>query len=190
MNSVSESLKIRRFSAADIERVKEFTDRAIGKNYYSENELLDILSRSELKGEVCSLILEDQNHTIRGIRITYPPGRWSHGKGKGLTPLKWKVALADAAYFQSLFVDTNLTGKGWGKTMSLEALKILKSLDTKAVVTHSWKDSPNDSSGRYLRSLGFEVVATHPLYWHEVDYVCTRCGKPCVCTAEEMIKYL
>ena len=45
-------------------------------------------------------------------------------------------------------------------------------------------------SGRYLRAMGFELVKAHPLYWNKVDYVCTRCGKPCVCTAEEMIKYL
>jgi predicted N-acetyltransferase YhbS len=186
----SETLTIRRFTPADIGRAKNFADRAIGTDYYTEKELIEILKRSEMNGEVCSLVLEDALGAIRGIRITYPPGHWSHGKGKGLTPAKWKVPLAESAYFQSLFVDPSLTGQGWGKRLSFEALRILRELGAKAVVTHSWKESPNDSSGRYLRALGFEVVATHPLYWNEIDYVCTRCGKPCVCTADEMIKYL
>ena len=183
-------MTIRPLTAADLDRAKEFADRAIGANYYSRAELAEILERSEKNGRACSLILVDEGGLIRGIRITYPPGKWSHGKGKGLSPELWRVPLAEAAYFQSLFIDESLTGHGWGKKLSGESLKILRDLGAQAVVCHSWKESPNDSSGRYLRSLGFEVVATHPLYWKEVDYVCTRCGKPCLCTAEEMIKYL
>jgi len=29
-------------------------------------------------------------------------------------------------------------------------------------------------------------VIEHPLYWIDVDYECTRDGKPCRCTAIEM----
>ena len=31
-----------------------------------------------------------------------------------------------------------------------------------------------------------DIIENYPEYWKEVDYDCTRCGKPCVCTAEEM----
>lgn len=184
-------MRIRPMTQADLPAIKRFTDHAIGANYYSDQELGEILKRSESNGRDYSLVLEDEIGAIRGVRITYPPGKWTHGKGKGLTPEKWKVQKSETAYFQSLFVDPELTGHGWGKKLSSAALKMLKEeLGAKAVVCHSWKESPHDSSGRYLRGLGFEVVATHPLYWKDVDYICTRCGKPCLCTAEEMIKYL
>ena len=46
--------------------------------------------------------------------------------------------------------------------------------------------SPNNSSYRYLRKIGFKEIITHPDYWVDVDYICTRDGNPCHCTAIEM----
>lgn len=178
-------MNIRPLEETDLAAVKEFTDHAIGQDYYSLHELLDVFERSKLHGRMCTLVLA-KGASIRGIRITYPPSQWTHGKGKGLSPSRWPYHLSETAYFQSLFVAPELTGKGYGRKLSLRALEILKELGAKGVVCHSWKESPNDSSGRYLRSLGFKLIETHPLYWTEVDYTCTRCGKPCLCTAEEM----
>lgn len=179
---------------SDIAAVKAFTDMAIGQDYYSSQELLEILERSTADGRVFTLLLVDGAgagvEEVCGVRITYPPGRWQKGKGRGLHPEKWGVPLTKVAYFQSLFIAPNRTGQSWGKKLSLASLEMLRAAGALAVVCHSWKESPQDSSGRYLRSLGFEAVATHPLYWKDVDYVCTRCGKPCLCTAEEMIKRL
>jgi predicted N-acetyltransferase YhbS len=186
-----QTLKIRPIGHQDIAKVKQFTDRAIGTNYYSESELEDIFNRSKDSKQTYTLVLtDDLDNEILGIRITYPPGNWQHGKGKGLTPNSWTQPIGKTAYFQSLFVDPALTGQGWGRKLSLVALRLLQDSGAKAVVTHSWKESPNDSSGKYLRALGFQLIATHTLYWHDVDYVCTRCGnQKCVCTAEEMIYY-
>lgn len=181
---------IRPLTRDDLIAVKAFTDRAIGTNYYTLAELNGIYDRGLRDGKTASLVLVDAQNTIFGIRLTYPPGNWSSGKGKGLCPERWKVAPEEAAYFQSLFIDPALTAQGWGKRMSEVSMSILRTMSARAVVTHSWRESPNDSSGRYLRGMGFEVVQSHPLYWFEVDYVCTRCGKPCVCTADEMIFYL
>lgn len=178
-------MTIRPLEKSDILKVKEFTDRAIGTDYYSVPELEDIYSKSLADNVMCTLVLEI-NQQIQGVRITYPPGKWSHGKGQGLNPGKWPHGLDQTAYFQSLFIAPELTGSGHGKTLSLKTIEILKEIGTQGIVCHSWKESPNDSSGRYLRSMGFTLIATHPLYWKEVDYVCTRCGKPCLCTAEEM----
>jgi ribosomal protein S18 acetylase RimI-like enzyme len=178
--------QIRPVEKKDLIAVKAFTDMAIGTGYYTLPELDEIYQKSiSLSGEMTTLILIVDNE-IKGIRITYPPGRWQKGKGRGLSPERWPYPLADTAYFQSLFVDPNLTGQGFGKELSLQAIQILKKIGAKGIVCHSWKESPHDSSGKYLRSLGFSLVETHPLYWKEVDYVCTRCGKPCLCTAEEM----
>lgn len=182
---------VREFRVEDIPAVKRFTDRAIGNGYYSEGELAEFLSRSQQGSQSCSfLLIGALENEIRGVRLTCLPGRWTGGKGKGLSALLWRTPLSEVAYFQSLFIDPHVTGRGWGRKLSLRSLDVLAELGAKAVVCHSWKESPNDSSGRYLRALGFERVASHPFYWKDVDYECTRCGKPCQCTAEEMIKYL
>lgn len=183
-------MEIRALRHEDLPLVKAFCDRAIGANYYTLSELEKIFAQSSANGVMCSYLLEDEGQ-VRGIRFTYPPGQWKHGKGTGLNPQLWRIPLSEAAYFQSLFVDMNLAGQGWGSRLSHASIETLKSLKTKAIVAHSWKESPNDSSGRYLRGLGFQFVAAHPLYWKDVNYNCTRCLKPpCQCTAEEMIKYL
>lgn len=180
-------LKIRPFKFNDLEAIHRFTDQEIGTGYYSKEELLDIFERSSKKNIMCSLLLEGPKGEILGVRISYPPGNWKHGKGKGLCPEKWPHAAEDTAYFQSLFISNDLQGQGWGSRISKEALLALTEVGAKGVVCHSWKESPNDSSTRYLKKLGFELIAEHPEYWKAVDYRCTKCGEPpCLCTAQEM----
>lgn len=180
-------MQIRPFELSDIPAVKTFADRTIGTNYFSTEEFKAIYKKSIKEGRQCSMVLAE-GPAILGIRITYPPGNWEKGKGQGLNPEKWGVPLKDTAYFQSIFLDPSLTGQGWGGKMSAKAIEILRELGAKAVVTHSWKESPNNSSRKYLEHLGFEFVVEHPLYWTKIDYDCTGCSqKPCVCTAEEMI---
>jgi GNAT superfamily N-acetyltransferase len=180
-------MRIRSYTLEDLPSVKSLADSTIEPGYYSVAELEAIYYRSQKNGYQCTLVLEDAKHRIRGVRITFPPGHWQQGKGRGLAPERWGVAFTDAAYFQSLFIDPSLTGKGWGPRLSKQAIAILLKLGAKAVVAHSWRESPHDSSRRYLRGLGFSFVASHPGYWQEVDCVCGRCGEPCECTAEEMI---
>lgn len=180
-------LKIRPFRENDLEAVRLFTDREIGAGYYQLSELQDIFERSKAGNVICSLLLENTDGEIRGVRISYPPGKWQKGKGKGLCPEKWPHAVSDTAYFQSLFIANELQGQGWGGRISMQALLALKEVGAKGVVCHSWKESPNDSSTRYLKKLGFELIQEHREYWKEVDYECTRCGQPpCLCTAQEM----
>jgi GNAT superfamily N-acetyltransferase len=180
-------LQIRPMKAQDVENLCRFTDREIGEGYYTIPELREIYARSTQNGQVFSLILADDSDAILGARITYPPGQWEHGKGRGLTPERWPHAIGETAYFQSLFLARDLRGQGWGGRLSFEALKLLKLVGTKGVVCHSWKESPNNSSTKYLLKLGFVSVAEYPGYWSEVAYNCTRCLKPpCLCSAQEM----
>jgi hypothetical protein len=184
-------MMIRPMQITDIPKIKKFADAAIGKNYYQIDELNEIFQKSQFNNKVYSLVLSDTCEEIHGIRITYPPGQWQKGKGTGLNPQKWDTPFESVAYFQSLFIEPKLTGVGWGSKISQHSIQMLKTLGgVKAIVAHSWQESPNDSSRKYLNTLGFKLVATHPFYWKEVDYVCTRCGKPCLCTADEMILYL
>lgn len=180
-------LNVRPFQFSDLEAIRRFTDHEIGAGYYSSGELEDIFHRSQKNGLMCSFLIESPRGEIKGVRISYPPGQWSTGKGKGLNPESWPHALAETAYFQSLFLAGDLQGQGWGGKLSAEAIRTLQRAGAKGIVCHSWKESPNDSSNRYLRKLGFELVAEHPKYWKGVPYRCTLCGDPpCQCTAHEM----
>lgn len=185
------SYAIEALQQSELGALKSFTDRSIGQGYYSAQELEDIFERSfgvDATGtkHMCSFLLKEAGK-ILGVRITYPPGLWNHGKGKGLTQQKWPFQLSQTAYFQSLFLDESTQGKGLGAKLSAKSLEVLKSLGARGVVCHSWKESPHNSSSRYLEKMGFVVLAEHPKYWKDVDYNCTRCGSPpCQCTALEM----
>lgn len=178
---------IREMADADIAAIKAFTDTTIGEGYYSVDEIHEMFQRSQKDGRMYSLVLVDSNDNIKGVRITYPPGQWESGKGHGLTPSLWPHQQSETAYFQSLFLSPDVQGKGLGGQISRRALSRLKELGAKGVVCHSWKESPNNSSTRYLQKLGFKVVKEHLEYWRDVNYQCVKClTPPCRCTALEM----
>lgn len=182
-------MRIREFQKSDIKNVKSFCDINIGKDYYSEAELEDSQRRSVKNGVVTSFVLVAANddNKIYGLRLCYPPGQWDHGKGNKISPELWGYERADMGYFQSLFLANTVQGQGWGPQLSERAIQALKQLNAKAILTHCWKESPENSSFKYLNKVGFKSLKEHPDYWIEVDYVCTRDGFPCRCTAIEMI---
>lgn len=192
----SKVLRIEPLEHRDLGRLKEFTDRTIGAGYYSEKELEEIFEKSVAanleprksgSAQMCSLLLRDLDGEILGVRFTYPPGRWSRGKGEGLNSSKWPHTIEETAYFQSLFLSDKIQGQGWGSKLSYASIEVLKTVGAKGVVCHSWKESPFNSSSKYLEKMGFQKIAEHPLYWQHVNYNCTRCLKPpCQCTAVEM----
>ncbi len=177
---------IRPMTAADAVPVARLADRLVGGNYYPPELVLEYLERAT------TLLLTTAYVAARGtelvaFRFVVPPGRWIEGRGRGQTPGQWPGGPERAAYFQSCFVDHACMGQGIGGRLARRALADLTALDATAVVAHSWKESPHNSSFRYLSRLGFRPVAAHERYWHEIDYHCVRCGKPCVCTAIEMV---
>jgi len=180
-------MRIRPFEEFDVNTVKDFTDRTVGQGYYSLEELKEKQKQSiSANGNICSFVLEDEKGRILGLRLAYPAGNWDHGKGSKLRPDLWPTELGKTGYFQSLFVSPELQGQGWGPKLSQQSLKVLTTLGNEGIVTHCWKESPNNSSYRYLRKIGFKEIITHPDYWVDVDYICTRDGNPCHCTAIEM----
>lgn len=181
---------IREFYPSDIAAVKKFTDESIGLNYYSEAELQECLEKSISDDVTCSFLLVADSGEILGLRLAYPPGKWNKGKGSKLRPDLWNIPLDKTAYFQSLFLSNKVQGQGWGPKLSEKSIEAFHKLGALGIVTHAWKESPNNSSIRYLSKLGFQSVTTHPEYWIDVDYECVRDGKPCRCTAEEMIYYI
>lgn len=176
----------------DLDQLKTFTDREIGTGYFSLKELEQIREQSLIQlpsGEIlnCSFKLV-QAKKILGVRLAFGPGRWTRGKGKGLRPDLWGVPQDRAGYFQSLFLSEDVRGQGFGPKLSKATEAVFLQAGAQAIVTHAWKESPDNSSIRYLTQAGFKPVAEHPEYWKDVDYECTHDGRPCRCTAVEMVK--
>lgn len=175
----------------DIALVSAFADRTIGDRYYPEDEVAEYLARATVErpdGPITTAYVAETDDALVGFRLVMPPGRWDQGRGNGLTPDRWPHALAQTAYFQSCFVDPACTGAGIGRRLAYAAMDDLRRLGAQAIAVHSWKESPNDSSRRYLVKLGFTPIAEHPQYWADVDYLCAGCKvQPCTCTAIEMV---
>lgn len=170
---------------SDIEEVVRFFDRWSGKNYYSFKDIELIISKSR---EASFIARADSE--IAGIRLTYAPGDWVN-EYKLISPDEWKVDRSEVAYFKSLFVSEAHQKLGIGKGLSSKSIEVLKELKTKAILCHSWAESPGNSSRIYLDKMGFEPVKEHKNFWYEVPYLCVRCQpERCTCTGVEMIKYL
>ncbi len=170
---------------SDIEEVISFFDRWSGKNFYTAEEVRYVISLS--RGASFIARVGDE---VAGIRLTHAPGAWSN-EYKQISPDKWKVPRSDVAYFKSLFVSADFQKLGIGKTLSSMSIEVLKGLGAKAILCHSWAESPENSSRIYLEKMGFTAVEEHKNFWLEVPYDCVRCKpEPCTCTGIEMIKYL
>ncbi len=184
------SVTIRVMRPEDAPAVSALADRLVGQDYYPEPLVRAYLKRSRTPEATLSYVAEEGD-TLVAFRFVLPPGAWEEGRGKGLTPERWPAPLEDAGYFQSCFVDPACMGQGIGRLLAERAFEDLSRVGARLVVAHCWKESPHDSSRRYLTRLGFEAIAEHPDYWAEVDYLCGGCEQPqCVCTAIEMVRLL
>lgn len=183
-------IEIRPLTENDLENVRLFTDKWIGENYFSLDELQKIFEWSEKDGQTASFLAVD-GETIAGARLTYAPGVWINPETRGLSSELWKTTTGQTAYFKSLFVSGDYQQKGIGKKLSETSIQVLRDMGAEAILCHSWLESPGNSSQKYLQKMGFETVKEHKKFWFPIDYECTRCSPDrCVCTAMEMIKYL
>lgn len=186
-----EEFAIEPMTLKDLPQVLVFCDRYMGENYYTLSSLTESFTLSQKDGRTCSFCLWNEQDELIGVRISYAPGIWVEKMGDGVTPNEWKVEAPYVAYFKSLFLSKRYQKRGLGPKLSDKSIEVLKEFGAKAVVCHSALDSPGNSSQKYLRKIGFEPIKIHPNFWSDIDYSCTFCKKkPCVCTAEEMIKYL
>lgn len=182
--------KIREIRDTDFANILKFADEQIGENYFTAEKLEKIFKASRV-GQITTSMALEVNGDIQGIRLTYPPNQWiDRHPEQPIHPHLWQVPLNQVAYFQSLFISREYQGQKWGQQLSMASVERLKMLGAKAVLCHSWDESPGNSSRKYLDRLGFEKVISISNYWQCIDYSCTRCGNPCKCTATEMILYI
>ena len=179
-------MKIVPLDAAYTQQLINLADREIGVAYYTAESILKQIERSSWKGKQLSYLAFQEEELI-GFRLTSAPGKWDHGRGMGLSPHLWPFELEQSAYFQSCFVSASFMGQGIGKRLSLACIDTLREEAIPQVIAHSWKESPHNSSFRYLTKLGFQPVIEYPDYWKEVEYECSLDGYPCRCTAIEMV---
>lgn len=187
--TIHSEFKIRPLKKEDISALKDFTDQWIGKDYYELNELEEILEASHGEGTCASFgAWSLSTQELVAARLTLAPNKWSQIIKRGLSPKSWPCELPEMAYFKSLFVAEGFQGKGLGRSLSEASLEELKKMGARAVLCHSWLESPGNSSQRYLLGMNFKEVARHEKFWFPIDYECTRCApERCICTAAEMV---
>lgn len=183
--------KIIDLQAADAPQVVAFADQYIGKGYYTLGEAQRIIQCSWQNGATCSIAAAHQSspNQLAAIRLCLPPQTWLGEFDYGYHyPERWGIEANVVAYFKSLFVDEKYRGQKLGPYLSSLAIDRLKTMGARALVTHAWQESPNNSSLRYLHNIGFKEIGLHKGFWSGVDYLCTGCWvKPCTCTAVEML---
>ena len=181
---------IRFMKEQDLPHVLSFCDYWIGPGYFSLESLEKGLAFSRKDGLESSLVAFKGGKLV-AIRLTFAPGQWLDEIGRPVACDKWEVGPEQVAYFKTLYIAKEYRGRGLGKMLSQQALEVLRKMGTRAIVCHSWLESPHNSSQKYLLKFGFKPVAHYPHYWADGSYDCTRCmPQPCCCSAVEMIKYL
>lgn len=164
------------------------SDDVFGKGYYTEESFVENWKSMTSSQQTASWVALNAGHLI-GFRIVFLPGLWSsHLEFNKSLKEKWNVPLNRVAYFKTACVHLDFRRKGIGTKLAYAAINDLIALKAQAIVTHSWDESPNNSSNLYLKSFGFEDLGPRPLFWHEDSYDCDVChSKPCICNATEMI---
>ena len=171
-----------------IPQIITLADREFGKGYCDTDSLKKWI---QLNNPSYSLGLIDEQKNLHGFRITFPAGSWLHFMGDKCATKLWNLPTEGVAYFKSIVISHQLQGLGWGPQLSKETIKVLTDISNTAIVCHSWKESPYNSSVRYLSKLGFRPIAEHKNFWSDANFFCSKCQTPpCQCTALEMILYL
>tara|TARA_B100000749_G_scaffold280771_1_gene278569 strand:- start:54557 stop:55162 length:606 start_codon:yes stop_codon:yes gene_type:complete len=166
-----------------------FTDLCFGARFYSKQDLRTVFEYSHCQGKNASLVAWDGTKIV-GIRFTFAPySNWDvlFGQNK-ILPENWGFPEETAAYFKTLSVHPDYQMQGLGSRLSRASIGILKEMKASCIVSHSWKESPGNSSLKYFSKMNFKPIGEHPMFWANIDYDCTLCKKPpCRCTSVEMI---
>jgi len=181
------NLKLTPLDISHKESFLNFSDQFIGKNYFNESNFQEQVDLSCKNGLNCSFVLIDNKNIIAGIRLTYAPGQWLN-KIKTRYIQEQNLDLNSVAYFKSLFINPNYQKQGLGPKLSNQSIKVLQKMNATHILSHSWKESPNNSSVKYLQKQNFKALGEIKNYWQEVDYLCSGCQlRPCICTSIEML---
>ena len=184
---MSEQYLIEPLNLKHKEKFIKFADQFIGENYFNNDNFKEQIPLSIKDNLNCSFVMFNSEQEIIAIRLTYAPGVWQN-KITTQHIDKLNLNVKKVAYFKSLFVHPDYQGKKIGPILSKKSIKVLKLMDCEYIISHSWLESPNNSSVKYLEKYGFKQLGVISNFWGTVDYICTGCQKTsCSCTAVEMI---
>ena len=183
-----DQISFRHLNSTDFPSLVQLSDSVFGKGYYTENSFLKIKDLLTENNRTASWVAEKDSLLV-GFRIVFLPGSWlKHSAFKKSLKEFWGCSPDKTAYFKTVCIHKDFRRKKIGSQLANLAIQDLKSLHCKAIVTHSWDESYDNSSRQYLNSVGFKEVGPIPNFWHEEVYDCDVCqSKPCVCNATEMI---
>ena len=173
----------KKLSMEQYDKLQPFIDKWIGKDFFSKKDV------EELVEQDINYVAFDRDKLV-GVRFAYLPDCW---ESKNVSPDKWKVPREQVARGGGIFVHGDYQKKGIGKTLEKRLCKALKEKGAKAICVHSWLESPNNSSQKFLLGNGYKNLKTYKDYYINAPS-CSRCEvtkeNPCSCSANEMIKYL
>ncbi|MCB0355486.1 MAG: GNAT family N-acetyltransferase [Bdellovibrionales bacterium] len=184
-------MKIRQLKREDWSQIVCLSDKNLGENYMTEQDLQSYFGPGRQNNSKASFVLVDNQNNVLGFRICFAPGDWPEEVLQKSLVSKWPLPPHQVAYFKTLLIDSRFQGQGWGPQLSTAAQVELEKMGALAIVCHSWKESPNNSSQRYLQKEKFKNIGEIKNFWQTKDYSCSGChAQPCKCTAIEMIKIL
>jgi len=165
----------------------EFMDEQVGKNFLKLEDLHIYTELSKVGNESTSFVALDGDKLI-GLRLTFAHPQWLKVYANKLNPELWPQNFSKIAYFKSNFVSKKFQGKGIGSQLAKLSLDKLTKHNFEAIICHSWLESPQSSSLKYLQKLGFEPIKKHECFWYDIDYQCNSCQlEKCECSAMEML---
>ncbi len=169
------------FTEDKVEEVKSLTDDIFGETYLTLEELKEDYKIS-WKGGICSSFLMYDNKRLIGVRVTHAPGTWDFGS---CLVDEWGVDSSKVAYFQTIGVHSDYSGKGLGQELLDASIEASKRQGAIAGVANIWVNSPHNSAYRYFSKAGGKVVNIKHNHWRGQG--CILCGPSCDCIAAEMI---
>lgn len=188
MSQTSQSLKICPLEQGDLQEISSLSDEIFGPGYLEDLNLLGEWSKVCPGEPHISFSLKTNADKVVGLRLSYPPGQWIHLDAFSKShPSQWPVPSDLVGYFKMSMVHPDYQGQGWGKQMAQAAIGGLRARGAKGVITHSWNESPGNSSAQYTKAIGFQFVSSIPGFWKDYIYSCDVCNMPsCTCTASEL----
>lgn len=164
-----------------------FMDEQVGENFLKQEDIVQYQKYSQLGNENTSFVAVYEGQLV-GLRITFAHPDWINEYRNKLTRDQWPETYDKIAYFKSNFISKDFQGHGIGSNLAKLALDILKKHQYQAISCHSWLESPQSSSLRYLQKLGFIPIKKHEKFWQHIDYKCNSCWLDrCDCSAMEML---
>lgn len=197
MREIQEQLKsaviYRDYQPQDSNPIIEIGDEVLGRGYITVDEIDECYKeKSRAKGNV-NFFVAELDGKIAGFSWAYRPGLFPSGPfAKGL----WPVDESEVAYIATMGVKREFGRRGIGTELLRRLHKRAREQGAKALVSHSWIESPGNASTKLVNKSKFTPLKIHYRLWYKKTWyessedisICRRCIlPPCRCSALEVM---